>query len=69
MNYVLADTKKAVAAGFSDAIHSQMRGGMVLTEKEVEQSPLLSGSTEERLKTIGGSIVSLNYLSGGGRLS
>lgn len=65
MNYIHADKQKATKAGFSPTIHNVLRGGLVLTEKELLLAPSLSGSLADRLKTVGGKVVSLNWLKGG----
>lgn len=58
MNYVLANRLKALEAGFSDALHRTTRDGwMVLTEREITNSPLLEGDLRKRLGTIEGKVV------------
>lgn len=63
MKYILADTEKALAAGFSTATHYAVRKKMVLTEKEITMSVRLGGTFDERVATVGGSVVTLDELN------
>lgn len=54
MRYVLADSDKAVGAGFDPYTHNVVDGKMVITEKGMMQSPNLSGDESERLSQLGG---------------
>lgn len=58
MNYVLVNRLKALEVGFSDALHRTTRDGcMVLTEREIINSPLLGGDLLQRLDAIDGKVV------------
>lgn len=54
MRYVLADTGKAIGAGFDAETHNVVDGKMVITEKGMMQSSYLSGDEEERLSQLDG---------------
>lgn len=54
MRYVLANADKAVASGFDKETHNIIDGKMVITEKGMMQSSLLSGDEEERLSKLDG---------------
>lgn len=54
MRYVLADAEKAAASGFDKETHNIIDGNMVITEKGMMQSSLLSGDEEERLSQLDG---------------
>lgn len=56
MKYILADEKKAQAAGFSPSLHVTVKGRMVLNEREVEQNGALEGMLARRARAIGGTI-------------
>lgn len=59
MRYVLAQTDKAEAAGFSRETHNTVGVGgtdnmMVITAKGMMDAPTLSGDEANRLKQLGG---------------
>lgn len=62
MNYVLADRRKALGHGFSAATHTEVKGMMVLTEKELRYSPKMTGTPAERLAAVGGRTVTLKEI-------
>ncbi len=54
MKYIIANEKKARAAGFNPTLHLTAKGFMVLNGREAEQSPSLGGTLEDRAKALGG---------------
>lgn len=65
-NYILADKQKAIRAGFSATSHEEIKSGyLVLTERALMLSQTLSGDINDRLKAVGGSLVSAEELRGG----
>ena len=56
MKYIIADEKKAQAAGFSPSLHVTVKGRMVLNGREVAQSQSLTGTLTERVRSIGGTL-------------
>lgn len=56
MEYVIADKKKAIAAGFSASTHNTTGDSMTLTAKELMFTDRLAGTLAERLNAVGGEI-------------
>ena len=58
MRYILADKGKAVKAGFSTTTHLSGSTYMMLNEREVSYSPMLTGENlDDRAQQLGGSIL------------
>ncbi len=56
MKYIIANEKKAQAAGFKPALHVTVKGRMVLNEREVMQCASLTGGMVFRTGALGGKL-------------